>query len=123
MALKTDYKDYVADGARKYRLTANADGTTGIEDATAYAQQGDRFGAADINATNAAVNTAAGAAAAAQTKADAAMPKAGGAFTGTVRRTGETAAHLGGEFYNVRVVSSDYDTVLGGYRFIDFQLK
>lgn len=104
MALKTDYKDYVADGARKYRLTANADGTTGIEDATAYAQQGDRFGAADINATNTAVNAAAGAAAAAQSTADAAMPQRGGTFTGDVSGALVTASSW--SFKNISVHTS-----------------
>lgn len=111
MALKTDYKDYVADGARKYRLTANADGTTGIEDATAYAQQGNRFGAADINATNTAVNaaqsTAAAAAqdaAAAQATAAAAMPKSGGTFTGDVSGALVTASSW--SFKNISVHTS-----------------
>lgn len=56
MALRTDYKDALYDGARKYRITANADGTSGIADATTYTQEGDQFGANDINSTNAAVN-------------------------------------------------------------------
>ena len=51
--LKTDYKDAMYDGARKYRITANADGTSGIVDETAYTQEGDPFGANDINTTNA----------------------------------------------------------------------
>lgn len=55
--LKTDYKDYVADGDKKYRVTANADGTSGIADATTYSQTGDTVGAADLNAINAAINT------------------------------------------------------------------
>lgn len=54
--LKTDYKDAMYDGARRYRITANADGTSVIADETAYTQAGDRFGANDINATNAEVN-------------------------------------------------------------------
>lgn len=56
MALKTDYKDAMFDGARKYRITQNPDGTSGIADETVYTQQGDRFGANDINETNTAVN-------------------------------------------------------------------
>lgn len=56
MALKTNYKDAMYDGARKYRIAANPDGTSNITDATEYTQEGDRFGANDINATNAAVN-------------------------------------------------------------------
>lgn len=54
--LKTDYKDAMYDGARKYKITSNADGTSGITDETVYTQEGDSFGANDINATNAAVN-------------------------------------------------------------------
>lgn len=56
MALKTDYKDAMFDGDRKYRITANADGTSRIADETEYTQEGDFFGANDINATNKAVN-------------------------------------------------------------------
>ena len=54
--LKTDYKDAMYEGARKYKITANADGTSGIIDGTTYTQEGDPFGANDINATNAANN-------------------------------------------------------------------
>lgn len=56
MALKTDYKDAVYTGDRKYTPTNNADGTISLVDATAYSTEGDVFGAADINATNQAVN-------------------------------------------------------------------
>lgn len=55
-ALKTDYKDAVYTGDRKYTQTNNADGTISLVDATAYSTEGDVFGAADINATNQAVN-------------------------------------------------------------------
>lgn len=55
--LKTDYKDAMYEGARKYKITANADGTSGIIDETTYTQEGDPFGANDINATNAAINS------------------------------------------------------------------
>lgn len=54
--LKTDYKDAMYDGARKYKITSNADGTSGITDETVYTQEGDSFGANDINATNKAIN-------------------------------------------------------------------
>ena len=56
MALKTDYKDAMFDGARKYRIIQNPDGTSGISDETEYTQEGDKFGANDINATNTAIN-------------------------------------------------------------------
>lgn len=54
--LKTNYKDYVASGDRKYNIAANADGSSSITDVTTYTQTGDTFGASDINATNTAVN-------------------------------------------------------------------
>lgn len=58
--LKTDYKNDVLDTtkntARKYLVTSNADGTVSYEDKTVYTQEGDSFGAGDINATNAEVN-------------------------------------------------------------------
>ena len=56
MALKTDYKEDVFEGSRKYQVTQDTDGNTEISDVTTYSQEGDSFGAADINATNAAVN-------------------------------------------------------------------
>jgi len=56
MALKTDYKDAVYTGDRKYTQTNNTDGTISLVDATAYSTEGDPFGANDINATNSAVN-------------------------------------------------------------------
>ena len=56
MALKTDYKDYIASGDPKYQISANADGTSGIKDVTEYSQTGDSIGAAGLNATNKAVN-------------------------------------------------------------------
>ena len=55
-ALKTDYKDAVYTGNRKYTQANNTDGTISLVDATAYSTEGDTFGAADINATNQAVN-------------------------------------------------------------------
>lgn len=56
-ALKTDYKDAVYTGNRKYTQSNNADGTISLVDATAYSTEGDPFGATDINATNTAVNS------------------------------------------------------------------
>lgn len=56
MSLKTDYKDAMFDGARKYRITENPDGSSGITDETTYTQAGDPFGANDINATNTEIN-------------------------------------------------------------------
>ena len=56
MALKTDYKNDIFDGSRKYMMTENTDGSVSFEDVTEYTQQGDNFGASDINTTNQAVN-------------------------------------------------------------------
>ncbi|MDW2799904.1 hypothetical protein RZO55_20235 [Clostridium boliviensis] len=56
MGLKTDYKDAMFDGQRRYRLIPNEDGTYSLPDETAYTQKGDKFGANDINATNRAIN-------------------------------------------------------------------
>lgn len=58
--LKTDYKDDVLDTTqntrRKYQMINNGDGTVSFEDVTEYLQQGDSFGADDINDTNEEVN-------------------------------------------------------------------
>lgn len=56
MALKTDYKDAVFSGERKYQEIFNPDGTKSFTDRTSYTYRGDRFGANDINATNSAIN-------------------------------------------------------------------
>lgn len=54
--LKTDYRDAMYDGQRRYRLVKNEDDTYSILDATAYTREGDRFGENDINGTNLAIN-------------------------------------------------------------------
>lgn len=56
MALKTDYKNDVFSGQRKYTMTDNGDNTVSFTDVTTYSQVGDNFGASDINAANTAVN-------------------------------------------------------------------
>lgn len=56
MALKTDYKDDVFEGNRKYTISTDAQGVSEIADTTSYTQDGDQFGANDINATNKAIN-------------------------------------------------------------------
>lgn len=55
-SLRTDYKDDVLSGDRKYRMVNNPDGTVSFVDVTDYTQEGDTFGASDVNATNTAVN-------------------------------------------------------------------
>ena len=56
--LRTNYQDDVpvTAGPRKYTMTDNGDDTVSFTDVTQYQQAGDSFGAADINATNTAVN-------------------------------------------------------------------
>ena len=56
MALRTNYKNDVFEGNRKYTLSQGRDGKYEIIDSTNYTVQGDAFGANDINATNSAVN-------------------------------------------------------------------
>lgn len=58
MSLKTNYKNDIYSGKRKYVLTNNDDGTVSLDDATQYQQTGDIFSAEDINATNSAINSA-----------------------------------------------------------------
>jgi hypothetical protein len=50
--LKPDYKDAMYDGARKYKITSNADGTSGITDETVYTQEGDPSTNKAINRIN-----------------------------------------------------------------------
>ena len=58
--LKTNYVDDVLDTSvnekRKYNMIQNADGTVSFVDVTTYTQNGDSFGAKDVNDTNTAVN-------------------------------------------------------------------
>lgn len=56
MSLRTNYKDDMFAGKRKYQVTNNADGTISLDDVTVYTQQGDVFSSGDINATNTEVN-------------------------------------------------------------------
>lgn len=58
--LKEDYKDDVLDltqnANRKYEEIDNQDGSISFNDVTVYEEEGDAFGALDINATNSFVN-------------------------------------------------------------------
>lgn len=76
----------VPDGGRKYSLTANADGTTSIEDVTEYLQAGDKWGAAEANEIFAAAEAAEATAAEAKTTAEAAQTTA----DGKVSKSGDT---------------------------------
>lgn len=67
--LRTDYKDDIYQGNRKYIQTKNEDGTVSFSDATQYEQEGDYFGANEINIISQAVNEA-------QDKADQAFQSA-----------------------------------------------
>lgn len=59
--LKTDYKDQLLNTSvnteRKYNMLENSDGTVSFADATVYSQNGDTFGASDINAVNEEINS------------------------------------------------------------------
>lgn len=53
MALKTDYKDYIPPaGGRVYRPEYLTDGTMRLADVAPYQQEGDTFGAAELNFIN-----------------------------------------------------------------------
>lgn len=55
--MKTDWKDDMFEGnLRRYTLINNDDGTVSLQDATDYTQQGDAFGANELNAIGAEVN-------------------------------------------------------------------
>lgn len=56
MSLKTDYKNDIFTGKRKYQITNNTDGTVSLDDVTTYVQEGDILSADDVNAINKAVN-------------------------------------------------------------------
>lgn len=56
MSFATNYKDDMFEGRRKYRMIDNNDGTYSFEDVTNYLQKGDYYGAAEVNATNGAIN-------------------------------------------------------------------
>lgn len=58
--LRENYKNDILDTSenvnRKYNMVTNPDDTVSLEDVTVYSQEGDTFGASDINATNHVVN-------------------------------------------------------------------
>ena len=54
--LRTDYKDDVYTGNRKYHMSSNGDGTVSFTDETQYIQNGDRYGAEQINEVNGIIN-------------------------------------------------------------------
>ena len=56
MALRTNYKDDVFSGARKYQMITNQDNTVSFTDVTEYTQVGDTYGASEINEQNTAIN-------------------------------------------------------------------
>ena len=61
MNLKTDFKDDIFQGNRKYLQIKNEDGTVSFQDVTTYEQEGDYFGAAELNQITGEVNKKAGA--------------------------------------------------------------
>lgn len=58
MSLRTDYKDAIYSGNKKYNMIRNDDGTVSFEDKTTYYEFDDTslFGANDINHTNETLN-------------------------------------------------------------------
>lgn len=56
--MKTDWKDDIFEGKRRYNMITNSDGTVSFEDVTEYTQQGDALGANELNAIGAEVNEA-----------------------------------------------------------------
>lgn len=56
---KDDIMNSSMGGKRRYKMINNSDRTISLEDATTYDQVGSNFGAAQLNATNQAVNAAA----------------------------------------------------------------
>ena len=56
MSLRTDYKDDIFDGDRKYTQVDNGDGTVSFTDVTEYDQVGDIFGATQINEIDGKIN-------------------------------------------------------------------
>lgn len=56
MSLKTDYRDDIYEGSRRWSMTQNEDGTYNISDATSYTQKGDKFGQNDVNAITGEIN-------------------------------------------------------------------
>lgn len=53
--MRTDWKDDVFE-QRKYNMTNNSDGTVSLTDATVYSQQGDSFGAKELNTIGEEIN-------------------------------------------------------------------
>lgn len=54
--LRTNYKDDVFTGKRKYNEIDNGDGSISFDDVTNYSQNGDTYGAAQINEANEIIN-------------------------------------------------------------------
>lgn len=58
MALKVNYKDFIPpESGRRWRITPQDDGSAIIEDITEYQQEGDTFGANDMNSIGTEVNS------------------------------------------------------------------
>ena len=59
--LATNYQNDILassmNGKRRYEVTENPDGTISLTDVTEYTQRGSNYAAADLNATNAEVNS------------------------------------------------------------------
>lgn len=105
-------------------LSANAIAKAGNAESVANAANATANSAkATAAAAQTAAENAATAAATAQSTANAALPITGGQLTGYARAVSPSTGRNDGELYNIRVVNNAYNAVLGGYRYIDFQLK
>lgn len=104
--LRTDYKDDILDTEinkrRKYQMITNEDGTVSFEDVTEYLQEGDSFGALDVNAITEAVNQTSIVAAEAKSTADSAVTAAN-----TAKTNAATAQTKANNAYNLAASKSN----------------
>lgn len=56
MTLKTNWKNDIFSGSRKYKQINNGDGTISLQDQTTYTQRGDRLDATTLNDICVAIN-------------------------------------------------------------------
>lgn len=56
MSLKTNYKDSIFIGDKKFKMITNSDGTISLKDVTEYSEIGDDFGSNDVNSITTKLN-------------------------------------------------------------------
>lgn len=107
--LPTNYKDDVLATSmgkkRRYNLIQNDDGTISLEDATEYTQVGDNYGAAQLNATNQAVNESVDQAKVIDSLDDISANTQPGMVAGAL-----AVAELNGKMHREKVLLKYYDT-------------